>query len=251
MTAPSLDSFPDGLNALIFGASGGIGGALTSLLAQHPRVATLHAGSHRADVQPNAKVRPFRFGHEDETTIAAAVEQARADGPLHMVIVATGMLHDETRGITPEKTWRHLSADTMARSFAVNAVLPGIIAKHALPALAKGDKAVFAALTARVGSISDNRLGGWHAYRAAKAALNQLIRTLSVELAAKNPSALCVGLHPGTVATAMSAPFQGNVPGERLFSPEQSAASLLSVLNALSPQGSGRAFAWDGSEIQP
>ena len=133
--------------------------------------------------------------------------------------------------------------------FRINAIGPALIAKHFLPLLAHNRKSVFAALSARVGSIEDNRLGGWYAYRASKAALNMMIRTLSVELARLNPSALCVGLHPGTVDTSLSKPYQGSVSDGGLFSVEQSASHLLKVLNGLQPEHSGRVFAWDGKPI--
>ena len=118
-----------------------------------------------------------------------------------------------------------------------------------LPLLPRDRKAVFAALSARVGSIADNQVGGWHSYRASKAALNMIIRTLAIELARRNPSAVCVGLHPGTVDTGLSAPFQRGVPADRLFSAERAADQLLTVIDNLTPQSSGGLFAWDGSAI--
>ena len=126
-----------------------------------------------------------------------------------------------------------------------------MIARHALDALDRRDKAVFAALSARVGSISDNRLGGWHGYRASKAALNQIIRTLSIELARKRPDAICAGLHPGTVDTGLSEPFQRNVPDGKLFTPDYAAERLLSVIDGLTAEQSGRCFDWAGEEIAP
>ena len=137
----------------------------------------------------------------------------------------------------------------MARAYQINAIGPALVAKHFLPLLATDRKAVFAALSARVGSIGNNRLGGWYAYRASKAALNMILKTLSIELARRNPSAICVGLHPGTVDTRLSGPFQRGVPGDKLFSPHRSAPCLLKVINALSPGQSGRVLAWDGKPI--
>ena len=179
----------------------------------------------------------------------AAAAAGLAGNPVHLVFVASGLLHDEGLGIQPEKSWDALSPDTMAALFAVNTIGPALVAKHFLPRLARGRKTAFAAISARVGSISDNGLGGWYGYRASKAALNQVIKTLSVELARKNPSALCVGLHPGTVATPLSAPFQKGVPEGKLFSPVFSARSMLSVLDGLSHRDSGSLFAWDGKPI--
>ncbi len=163
------------------------------------------------------------------------------------MFVATGMLHNEKT--SPEKALSSLTADAMAQLFAVNAIGPAIVAKHFLPLLAKGRKSAFAALSARVGSIGDNRLGGWHSYRASKAALNMLIRTMSVELRRRNPDALIVGLHPGTVATPLSAPFQKGVVEGKLFTPDRSARAMITVLDSLSPDDSGGHFAWDGVRI--
>ena len=137
----------------------------------------------------------------------------------------------------------------MQRSFAVNAIGPALAAKHFLPLLAEDRKSVFAALSARVGSISDNSLGGWHAYRASKAALNMILRNLAIELARRHDKAICVGLHPGTVDTGLSSPFQGSVPPGRLFSPAEAAGHLLKVVDGLSPADSGGHFAWDGRRI--
>jgi len=137
----------------------------------------------------------------------------------------------------------------MERSYRINAIGPALVAKHFLPLLTRERKAMFAALSARVGSIEDNQLGGWHAYRASKAALNMLLKTLSIELARQNPTAICVGLHPGTVDTRLSGPFQRGVPEGKLFSPQKSARHLLNVLDTLSPEQSGQIFAWDGQRI--
>ena len=142
-----------------------------------------------------------------------------------------------------------LTGAAMETAFRRNATGPALVAKHFLPLLARDRKAAFAALSARVGSIEDNRLGGWYAYRASKAALNMLIRTLSIELARSHRHALCVGLHPGTVDTALSKPFQSGVPPEKLFPPAQSARHLLAVLDRLTAEDSGSVYAWDGRRI--
>jgi NAD(P)-dependent dehydrogenase (short-subunit alcohol dehydrogenase family) len=157
-------------------------------------------------------------------------------------------LHDGA-GLQPEKSWRALTAPSLAESFAVNAIGPALLAKHFLPRLATGQKSVFAALSARVGSIEDNRLGGWYSYRATKAALHMLIRTLAIELARRNPTALCVAVHPGTVDTALSVPFQSRVPDGRLFKPRQAAEHLLHVIDGLDSSATGNAFAWDGQRL--
>ena len=242
-----LRSFPRPIQALVVGGRGGIGGALVAALAQDPAVTGVIATT-RGQVVPAAtgKVSWRRLELGDEGSIATALAGVET---LDLVIVATGVLSGD--GLTPEKSWRALDGDALARSFAVNAIGPALVAKHTLPRLPRRGRAVFAALSARVGSIGDNRLGGWHSYRAAKAALNQIIRTLSIELATSRPDAICVALHPGTVATGLSAPFRGRVPPARLFTPEVAAAHLLRVIDGVARADSGALLAWDGSLIPP
>lgn len=242
----SLASLAPGYRALVFGASGGIGAALVQALANDPRCGVVYAAS-RSPITGGDKVRPLPFDLEDEASIAAAVAHASADGPLDLVLVATGLLHDDA--IKPEKTFRAITPEALEKAFRINTTGPALIAKYALRELPRDRKAVFAALSARVGSISDNRLGGWHAYRASKAALNMLIRTFSIELALRYPKALCIALHPGTVDSRLSAPFQAGVPEGKLFTPERSATALLSVIDNLSADQTGKLFAWDGQEI--
>ncbi|MEM7524027.1 MAG: SDR family NAD(P)-dependent oxidoreductase [Pseudomonadota bacterium] len=227
---PPLSTFRTGLTAVVIGATGGIGAALADALERSPAAAAVHRLSRRGGVDLT-----------DEASLAAAAARI---GAADIVICAAGLLHDDA--VSPEKTWASFDPDAAARAFAVNAIGPALAAKHFLPILPKGRKTAFAALSARVGSISDNRLGGWMSYRASKAALNQFIRTLGVELARKNPQALIVGLHPGTVDTALSQPFQR---GARLFTPADAAAHLLGVLDGLTPEDSGGCFAWDGARI--
>lgn len=244
----NLSSFGTDLNVAVMGASGGIGGAFVDALADHPSVLRVFrlARSFETDISKDT----VHVDLTSEETIAEAAAQLKDQvGVLDMVLVATGILHNADASLAPEKTWRALSADALETVYRVNTVGPTLMAKHFLPLLTKERKSVFAALSARVGSIEDNQLGGWHAYRMSKAALNMAIKTLSIELAMKNKSALCVGLHPGTVDTNLSAPFQGNVPDGKLFGPAQSAGYMLNVLNGLSPQDSGNVFAWDGHRI--
>ena len=215
---------------VVVGASGGIGRALADAAEARGEVIRLS--------RPAVEVA-------DEGTIAAAAEVA-GDGLSH-VIVAAGLLHRNGQG--PERDWRQIEADWMLESFRVNTVLPALVAKHFLPRLRRDAPALFAVLTARVGSIGDNRLGGWHSYRASKAAANQLVRTLSVELKRKNPQAAIVALHPGTVDTGMSKPFQRSVTPEQLFTPAQAATQLWAVMDGLTPEYSGSFRAWDGAEI--
>lgn len=226
------------MRAAVIGASGGIGGAL---------VAALEASG--AEVYALSRAGPVPVDITDEASIAGAAEAVGREGPLDLAIVATGLLHGGA--VAPEKSVRQLSADTLAAYFAVNTIGPALVAKHFLPLLPRRERGVFAALSARVGSIGDNRLGGWHGYRASKAALNMMIATLAIELVRTRPEAICAGVHPGTVATDLSAPFQGGVAAERLFTPAVAAGHILEVLAALSPADSGGCFAWDGARIAP
>lgn len=218
------------MRAVVIGAGGGIGAALVEALAEEENDVVALA---RADLDLT-----------DEASIAsAAAKVAKAD----LVVVATGLLHDAEHG--PEKALRDLDPVWLARQYAVNAIGPALVAKHFLPILPRTGRSVFAALSARVGSISDNRLGGWYGYRASKAALNQLIRTLAVEDKRRNDRGIVVALHPGTVDTRLSKPFQQS--GRDLFQPARAAVQLLDVLDALKPADSGKLFAWDGAEIAP
>ena len=250
MSAPDdLETFGGGLNIAVFGATGGIGKALTHGLSVNPNTQSIYAISRSPNENTSPQVTTLQVDIDNENDIIRAAKAVKSTvSELHMVLVATGILH-AGENIKPEKSWRALDSNSMEVVFRINAIGPALIAKHFLPLLAHNRKSVFAALSARVGSIEDNRLGGWYAYRASKAALNMMIRTLSVELARLNPSALCVGLHPGTVDTSLSKPYQGSVSDGGLFSVEQSASHLLKVLNGLQPEHSGRVFAWDGKPI--
>lgn len=216
---------------VIIGASGGIGAALAD----------------RAQARGAEVVRLSRpaIDVDDEGRFAAAADAA-GDGLTH-VIVASGMLHAQGQG--PERDWRQLDAGWMMENFRANSILPALAAKHFLPRLGADGRTVFAVLTARVGSIGDNRLGGWHSYRMSKAAANQLVRTLSIELKRKKPQAIAVALHPGTVDTRMSQPFQRNVPAGKLFTPSYSAERLWAVIDALGSDDSGGFFDWKGEPV--
>jgi NAD(P)-dependent dehydrogenase (short-subunit alcohol dehydrogenase family) len=235
------------LRACVFGASGGIGEVLTRQLAASDPAATIYAGSRSPRVRARMNIRPFQFDLADEPSIVAAARQIELGGPLDLAIVATGLLHEAA--LAPEKTWQTLDPAAMAQSFAINAIGPALIAKHILPLLNKERRSVFAVLSARVGSISDNRVGGWHSYRASKAALNMLVRNFAIELRRRNPHAIAVALHPGTVDTALSRPFQANLPDGQLTSAEFSAARLLDVIARLGSDDSGAHLAWDGAHI--
>ncbi|MFT4911873.1 MAG: NAD(P)-dependent dehydrogenase (short-subunit alcohol dehydrogenase family) [Brevundimonas sp.] len=230
-----------GESAVVVGVSGGVGGAVASRLRESGRFEVVHGFSRTGAGAAGLDL-------EDEDSIARAAALVRAGPAPTLVFVATGVLH---HGHAPERSWRSLEPDHLMRDYRINAIGPALVARHFLPLLPKDRRAVFAALSARVGSIGDNRLGGWHSYRASKAALNMILRNLAIELGRSHPLAVVAGLHPGTVDTALSAPFQGGVAPDKLFTPDESADCLLRVIADLAPADSGGVFAWDGARIVP
>jgi NAD(P)-dependent dehydrogenase (short-subunit alcohol dehydrogenase family) len=182
----------------------------------------------------------------NEASVAGAAQTVSATNlPVRLVFVATGFLHDE--GLRPERSLRDISPEHMTKAFAVNAIGPALVLKHFLPLLPKTGKAVFAVLSAKVGSIGDNRLGGWHSYRASKAALNQIVRTASIELARSRPEAICVAVHPGTVDTALSRPFSKH--GLDVRPAEAAARQLVDVIAALTHRQNGAFLDYRGGEL--
>lgn len=231
----ALPSLGDGYRALVLGASGGIGSAYLQAFRDDPACAAASGLSRRDD----------GFDVTDEASVSAAAERFQDEGASFDVIVcATGALTID--GVGPEKTIRAIRADAMADQFALNAIGPALVLKHFSPVLARDRRALMAFLSARVGSIGDNRLGGWISYRASKAALNQIVRTAAIEIARTRPLAVVAALHPGTVATALSDRFSA---GHERFSPDDSVRRMLSVLDGLDPSASGGFYAHDGQAI--
>ena len=229
--------FPEGGIAAVVGAGGGIGAHLLRHLEDRPAFDRI-VGCGRAEA--------VTLDLTCEPSIAAAAARLREmDGDLRLVIDATGFLHGD--GFTPEKSLRELDPAHLAHGFAVNAIGPALLMKHLLPLLPRRGKAVFATLSARVGSIGDNRLGGWYAYRASKAALNQLVRTAAVELRRRCPEAACVALHPGTVDTGLSGPFAK--AGLDVQAPDEAAGRLLAVIDRLGPSENGGFFDHRGAAV--
>ena len=226
------------MKAIVIGASGGIGAALADALESRGVAVTRLSRSTAPPIDL-----------ESDQSIAAAAAALADDAPFDLILVASGILHGP--GLAPEKTYRQLDGAALDRIFRVNTIGPALVARHFLPLLRPTGRAIFAALSARVGSIGDNRLGGWLGYRASKAALNQIVRTLAVELARTRPDTICVALHPGTVDTQLSAPFQRGLAEGQLLTPADSAAYLLDVLDRLSPADSGGCFDWRGERIAP
>lgn len=232
-----MDSVPRGGLAIVIGASGGIGAALVTQLAPDPTFAATVCFSRNGDPALDLCI---------EADISACAEYVARRGVPRLILDATGVLHGAA--VQPEKSWRHLDATQMAAAFAVNAIGPALLMKHFLPLLPHDGKAVFATLSAKLGSIGDNHLGGWYSYRASKAALNQFVRTAAVELRRRNPEAICVALHPGTVDTQLSAPF--SKAGLNVRSPTVAAERLLAVIDRLRAEDSGGFFNYRG-ELLP
>lgn len=241
---------PEFQNIIVFGASGAIGSAVIRILLKSTTTQRVFALSRTPNEADDPRVTALRIDLEDEASLVAAASASQIEGGIDLILNTIGILH-EGEAIRPEKGLKELDPDTMARVFRINTIGPALVMKHFSPLLARDRRAIIASLSARVGSISDNKAGGWYSYRASKAALNQLIRTASIELAARRPQVICVGLHPGTVRSAMSEPFLQRYTKNEIFEPETAATALLSVLSGLTPAQTGRIFAWDGQEIQP
>lgn len=232
-----MKSFPEGYRALVLGASGALGSAFERALARLPECAgVIGLGRH---TDPG-------FNLEDEASMAACARAVAPRGPFDLIIDATGALTID--GIGPEKRLRDLDAARLARAFAINAIGPALLLKHFIPLLPSKSRCIFATLSARVGSIGDNRKGGWYGYRASKAARNMLLQTAAIEACRQRPEAVFAALQPGTVRSRLSAPF---VAGTDAMEPDVSAALLLDALDALPASGAavfvdyqGRSIAW-------
>jgi NAD(P)-dependent dehydrogenase (short-subunit alcohol dehydrogenase family) len=231
------EAIPPGGIAIVVGASGGIGGALCRRLSLQSRFSTVLALGRGSS--------PALDLTDEESIAVAARHVAGVGAELRLFIDASGLLHGD--GMSPEKSWRDLDPAHMARAFAVNAIGPALLMKHFLPLLPRRGRSVFATLSARVGSIGDNHLGGWYSYRASKAALNQFVRTAAIELGRRQPGAICVALHPGTVATPLSAPFVK--AGLDVQTPQEAAERLVNVIDRLPPGSSGGFFDHRGDPV--
>jgi len=229
-----MHALPEGYRALVIGASGAIGSAMLQQLQQDPRCAAVLGVSRQST--PGLDLL-------NEASIAACAQVLAAQGPFHLVLDATGALTVNGRG--PEKRLDELGATALLDTMHLNAVGPGLLLKHFAPLLATGQRVVWGKLSARVGSIEDNRKGGWYGYRAAKAALNMLLQTAAIEIARRRPLAVLAALQPGTVQSSLSQPFVG----DDAMPPEASARRLLSVLDALQPTGRAQFVDHQGQSI--
>ncbi|EKE78257.1 SDR family NAD(P)-dependent oxidoreductase [Oceanibaculum indicum] len=231
------EEFSENAVAVVIGAGGGIGAALLDNLRQRGGFGQV-LGLGRSS-EPALDLL-------DEASIENAAQHVAAlPGELRLLFDASGFLHGH--GFQPEKSWRDLDPAHLAHNFTVNAIGPALLMKHFLPLLPRKGKAVFATLSAKVGSIGDNNLGGWYGYRASKAALNQLVHTAAIELKRSRPQAICVALHPGTVDTQLSAPFSKS--GLAVRPPEEAAADLLAVIDGLMPEQTGGFFDYRGDPL--
>jgi len=229
-----MQSLPDGFRALVIGASGALGAAFGDLLQADPRC----AGVWRLGRQTAVRV-----DFADEASLAEAAAALRQEAPFHLVMVATGVLH--LPGVQPEKRLADLSFGAMEEVFRINTFGPALVMRHFAPLLDR-QRSVMAVLSAKVGSLGDNRLGGWYSYRASKAALNMMVKTASIEMRRTHPGAVLVALHPGTVKSALSRPFRGDEIGRQ---PLEAAAAMLETLDGLRAEDSGTFVAYDGAML--
>lgn len=253
-------SFLDGINnanALIVGASQGIGLGFVKKLLPDDRIAKIYA-TYR---QPESAAELLALADEhqgrliclsleitDEAQMIATLQKIRADvNKLHLVVNCVGVLH--SGNLQPEKSLRHLNTENLLYYFQVNSIGGVLLAKHLLPLFRHSDRSVLVSISAKLGSIGDNQLGGWYGYRASKAALNMFMRTAAIEYARSCPKAVVVTLHPGTTDTGLSRPFQSNVSPQKLFPPERTVNQLLAVIEQLQEGDSGQFFSWDGSRL--
>ena len=242
--------FMDPIRAVIIGGNGGVGREFVQQLQSSDQVESIVA-THR-------KAIPVEFEHPKVTWVPVDVRKEESIEDLakqlketgtkpNLIINCIGILHTSEFG--PEKTWRHLNAQTMHDVFAINAFAVGLLGKHLIPLIPRQGRSIFASLSARVGSIADNRLGGWYSYRASKTAHNMFVKTLSIEAWRKHPELAIVSLHPGTVDTALSEPFTARYDPKKLFTATRCVNELSTVITDLTAKDTGGFFAWDGQAI--
>ena len=234
----------------IIGSSGAIGNSICEVLLNEYPIKKLYKFSRKIQSKDTDKIKNIVINIEDENSIKESIKHIPKDVKFDLIFVATGLLHNENE-IFPEKSIKDINTDMFKKVLLVNAIGPALIGKYFIPLMKKDIKSVFAFLSAKVGSISDNKIGGWYSYRASKAALNQIIKNFSIEIRRNNNNAIFVGLQPGTVKSFLSKPFQENVNSQTLFTPNYSAKKLLKLIDSLDYEDSGKLFSWNGEEIQP
>ena len=234
----------------IIGSSGAIGNAVAEILLDDDEIETIYKFSRNDPKENSDRVKNLLLDIEDEESIKNCIKNLPENIKFDLIFVATGILHNNN-DIFPEKSIKDINQSKLEKVLLVNTIGPTLVGKYFIPHLRKDSKSIFAFLSARVGSISDNKLGGWYSYRASKTALNQIIKNFSIEVRRSNPNAIFIGLQPGTVKSFLSKPFEKNVRSENLFTPEYSASKMLEVIDNLSLEDTGKVYAWDGEEIQP
>ena len=245
------------VNALIIGASQGIGLGFVRSLLQQNNIQHIFATYRNADTagelltlkdEYSDRLHCLQVDITDEPQIAAAVKRIQESvKQLHLAIYCVGVLHDQN--LSPEKSLRQINAENLIYSFQVNSIGAVLLAKHLMPLFNKTERSVFASISAKVGSIGDNRLGGWYGYRASKAALNMFLKTTAIEYSRRCPKTIVVALHPGTTDTRLSQPFQKNVPPGKLFPVTKTVDLLSKVISDLEQKDSGEFFSWDGTQL--
>ena len=252
-----INYIADQSNILIVGASQGIGLGFVKQILQDNQVTKIYATYRSSDTaselltlaanNPNRLVC-LTMDITDESSIIQGIKVIGSETQkLHLVIYCVGMLHQGE--LQPEKSLRQINSQNLINYFQVNSIGAVLLAKHLMPLLCHKEGSIFASISAKVGSIGDNRLGGWYGYRASKAALNMFLKTISIEYSRRCPKTIVVALHPGTTDTRLSQPFQKNVPPEKLFSVTKTVNLLLEVLASLKSTDSGEFFSWDGSRL--
>ncbi|NEO93873.1 MAG: SDR family NAD(P)-dependent oxidoreductase [Moorea sp. SIO3G5] len=244
-------------NALIIGSNGGIGLAFVKQLLQDETFTKIYGTYRNRDSSSELIALESNYPNRlvclsmditDELQVSEAVKQISIEiDKLHLVINCVGLLHDGS--LQPEKSLKQINSEHLIRYFQVNSIGAVLLAKHLLPLFRHSDRSIFASISAKIGSIGDNQLGGWYGYRASKAALNMLMRTVAIEYSRKSPQTIVVTLHPGTTNTRLSKPFQKNVPADKLFPVERTVTQLMAVIEKLDKGDSGKFFSWDGSEL--
>lgn len=245
------------INALILGASQGIGLGFVKKLLEDNRISKIYATYRQPESASELinltqkhpdKLTCLSMDITQENQISEIAQHIKNEAnKLHLAINCVGILHEGN--LQPEKNLRQINSENLLRYFQINSIGSVLLAKHLLPLFRHRETSVFASISAKIGSIGDNNLGGWYGYRASKAALNMLIRTTAIEYKRSSPQTIVVTLHPGTTDTQLSRPFQSNVPPEKLFSVERTVTQLLSVIEELQESDSGQFFSWDGSRL--
>jgi NAD(P)-dependent dehydrogenase (short-subunit alcohol dehydrogenase family) len=240
--------------ALVVGGGQGIGLGFVRRLLANGEIERVYATYRRLESAtellaiPDPRLCCLQMDITDESQIAAVIDKIQSEtATLHYVINSAGVLHEGE--MQPEKSLRHINTEQLIRYFQVNSIGAILLFKHVQPLLKHPQKSILATISAKVGSIGDNQVGGWYGYRASKAALNMFIKNTAIEYKRTCPQAILVALHPGTTDTRLSLPFQRNVPPEKLFSVDRTVAQLLTVIDGLDPQDSGEFFGWDGNRL--